>query len=88
MSHTKKIRGYRGTPEQLARNIGNTRYDTTLRFDEARAREYHRQALQDRAAGHPRLATLLAQYANLLEQARDEMRKIWDLCKNKPGMQD
>lgn len=88
MTHSKKIRGYRGTPEQLARNIGDTRYDITLRLDEARAREYHRQAMLDREAGHPQLSRLLTRYANLLERARDEMKKIWELCKDKPGMQD
>jgi hypothetical protein len=88
MKHPTKISGFEGTPKELAEAIGKTRYDTTWRFDIARAEEYRRQAREDEKAGHPQLARRLDNYAELLEKAAQEMAQIYRLCRDKPGMQD
>jgi hypothetical protein len=88
MKHPDYIPGFNGTLEELAEKIGGMRYDANIRLDKALARVYRKQQKQDLEVEHPQVSALLGEYAELQEKRIELMRKIWRLCKNKPGMQE
>jgi hypothetical protein len=82
------IPGYYGTTEQLAEKIGELRYDINLRINHELVQIYRRQAEEDQKSGHPQLARLLRQYADIMEKSSKKIEEIYALCRNKPGMRD
>ena len=86
--HPTHVPGYYGPAEQLGQRIGGLRYDINLAIDRALIQEYARQARADRKAGHPQLARLLNQRVRIMQKAARNMERIYNLCRDKPGMLD
>ncbi len=79
--HPDKVVGFDGSIEDLARNVGNMRYDSVERFITALADDIERQADDDAKKGRTKLADVLYATAGRLYQARDEMSNSWKICK-------
>ena len=78
--HPDYVLGFEGTIEELAKNIGNTRYDILEDFLTALADDISRQADGDKARGREKLAGELYETARRLYQARDAMQDAWNIC--------
>jgi hypothetical protein len=81
IKHPKKINGFDGSLEDLAKSIGNLTYDQTAIFLEKLADNIKMQAENDLARGRVKLAKKLNDTAEKLYQARDNMELTWKICK-------
>lgn len=84
--HPKKIEGFEGSLEELAKAVGNMTYDQTASFIEKLADDIKRQADADFAKGRKKLAYELYATAEKLYEAKDNMKKAWKICE--PYMND
>jgi hypothetical protein len=80
MKHKAWIDNYKNNFEQLAEEIGNLRYDTLSNFLELLATKIKKDGQKDEGRGRQKLANLLYQTSNLLEDSAKTMSKTWDLC--------
>ena len=78
--HSDHLEGYNGSLEELAKALGNMRYDKLVVFIEKLADGINRQADNDLARGRQRLARQLYDVAVNLHEARDSMYKAWKIC--------
>jgi len=80
MNHPKKIKGYNGTIEDLAKEIGNLRYDYLNEFLEDLELDIRRQADNDKETGRIQLADRLYATADNLKNVRDKLDEAWKIC--------
>ena len=83
--HPVKVKCYRGTYEQLGRDIMRLRYDATLAVIHGMALEAYDQMQNDAARGRKTLARLLAAVYIGLSGTRRALQLVWTLCR--PHMQ-
>ncbi len=81
MTHPKKVEGFNGTLEELAKNVGNMTYDQTARFIQLLAKDLEKQAEEDLKNGRKKLANKLYGTAEGLNNAYYEMNDAWKICK-------
>jgi len=81
MEHPISVLKYSGSLEALAKDVGEMRYDSVAEFITSLADEVVRQAEADRAGERVQLASKLEETARKLYEARDEMQKVWRICK-------
>lgn len=81
MKHLLTVEGFEGTLDDLARVIGNMRYDKAKEFIELLADDFKKQADSDKSKGKVRLANQMYQVVEKLYEARDNMEKVWEICK-------
>jgi len=79
IKHPRRVRGYRGSLEQLAKNIGNMSYDQTLAFVGHLADDINRQADADSSRGRKKLASKLYSAARKLYESRDSLILAWKI---------
>lgn len=80
MKYPRSVRGYRGTLEELARSIGEMRYDKIAEVLRHLAEDLERQSKGDAARGRTKLAAMLRENSAQLHLAREQMEKIYKLC--------
>ena len=78
--HPTNVKGFEGSLEELAKNIGNMTYDRTALFIEELAEDIKRQADADLGRGRKKLATQLYETSDKLYQAKDLMNEVWKIC--------
>lgn len=81
MKHEIRVVNYPGSLDELAREIGSTRYDVVVSFLQYLGDDLMRQAESDRAKGRVILANKLELTAQEIYQARDQMNSAWNICK-------
>ena len=81
-----RAEGYNGSLDDLAKAVGNMRYDCTAEFIEKLADDIQRQADSDNTKGRAKLAKKLYFTAQGLYYARDILLSAWKICK--PYMED
>ena len=79
MIHHQTVEGYSGTPEQLAEDIGNLRYDALAEFLRLLAEKIQRDGAKDKARGRPRLAAALQGAADQTAAAALSIGAAWRL---------
>lgn len=84
--HPRRVVGFEGSLDDLAKSVGNMTYDQTSSFIEKLADDIKRQADADLARGRKKLASELYATADELYQARDRMDVAWKICE--PYMKD
>ncbi len=80
MKHPSHVEGFEGTLEELAKRIGNMKYDAVRDFVDAIAKDIRRQADGDSWGNRPRLAKQHYETAAYLESARDALGAAWTIC--------
>jgi hypothetical protein len=80
MKHTDNVKNYPGSLADLARDVGNMRYDSVAEFLQSLGDDFMRQAEADRARGREKLASQLEATANELYHAKDKMQSTWKIC--------
>lgn len=80
MKHPDKVEKYNGTLEELAKAVGNMKYDKTAEFIERLADELLRQAKGDYEKGRTKLAYRLRKTATRLYNSKKDMDKVWEIC--------
>lgn len=81
MKHKIKLEGFEGTLEELAKDIGNLRYDAQLKFLEKYAANLAEQALADRKRGRTKLADKLQEASIKVRGTYHELRDAWNISK-------
>ena len=84
--HPASVEGYSGSLEDLAKAVGNMRYDCAAGLIDKLADDIKQQADSDSANGRTRLAGRLYSTAQELYLARDGLLSAWEICK--PYMKD
>lgn len=78
--HPLYVKGFEGSLGELARSIGNMRYDAIEELLRELAGEIDRQSEGDKARGRHKLSSMLARQAKTLNTSAEEMKEIWELC--------
>ena len=86
MFHPIEIKEYKGNLEDLARELGNLRYDYLNEFLEDLELDLRRQADKDKESGRVQLAERLYATADSLAVTRHKLDEAWKVCK--PYMKD
>ena len=81
VKHPDHVKGFEGTLDELARNIGNMTYDKTAEFIESLADDLRRQGDTYTKRGEAQLAYPVENSAALLYQAKEEIENAWKICK-------
>lgn len=84
--HSKIVKGFQGSLDELAQSIGDMSYDQVSVFIERFANDINRQADADLARGRKKLAGELYATAKKLYEAKDAMDSAWKICE--PYMKD
>ena len=79
MVHQQAVKGYSGTPEQLAEDIGNLRYDALAELLRLLAEKIQRDSAKDQARGRPKLAAALLGAADQTDAAALSIEGAWRL---------
>jgi len=79
--HPNHVPGYHGNLEDLARAVGNMRYEQTAKFIEYLAKDLERQSCADYARGRIELSKELLVTALRLYHAESAMQDAWKICK-------
>ncbi len=79
--HPLTIPGYRGTLDDLGRDLAQLRYDARAVVLEAEIREHHHQMKRDGERGRKQLAAQLLQFRMSLVTAYDDLCSMWKLCR-------
>lgn len=79
--HPDRVVGYKGSLGQLARAIGNMKYDKVALFIGKFADDIKRQADADSARGRKKVPKDLSGAARNLNQARKKIESAWKTCK-------
>ena len=80
MKHPDHVEGFDGSLDELAKLMGNMRYDSAVKFLGKLADDYKEQAEKDEARGRVQLAEGLHDIAGILYGARVKMQEIWKIC--------
>lgn len=80
MKHPNNIPNYSKTIAELAKDIGNLKYDSLAEFLSHLGDDLMRQAEADKKRGRPRLASQLEASAKEIYEARDRMFAVWKIC--------
>ena len=78
--HPDKVEGWEGSLEELAKAVGNMRYDKVSEFIEALGEDIKRQAAGDKKKNKNKLAKNLIRVYNRLRNVKEEMDKAWKIC--------
>ena len=81
MEYPDHVEKYFGSLADLARDIGNMRYDSLADFLKHLGDDLIRQAEADRAGGRIKLASQLETTAKELYSAGEKMLSVWEICK-------
>ena len=79
--HPDRVIGFEGSLEDLAKSIGNMQYNKVEEFVTFLADDITRQANADRQKDRKQLAERLYKTAEKLYEVRDEIRKVWKICR-------
>ena len=79
--HKKYVKGFNGSLDQLAKNVGIMQYNYTSSFIESLANDIAKQADADLMRGRGDLSSRLYETANELYQAKEKMDLAWKICK-------
>ena len=79
--HPDHVVGWNGSLEDLARSVGNMRYDKVAEFITLLIAEFSAQAEADLAKGRKDLRASLKALAETLGEAGVLTRRIWKVCK-------
>jgi hypothetical protein len=60
--HPLQVAGYPGTLQELAKEVGNLRYDKIVEFMRALRNDLHEQAVNDISAGRTKLGATLERH--------------------------
>jgi hypothetical protein len=85
LKHTKTPKGYAGTLEQLAEEVGDLFYDSLSEFLRLLSEKIRRDAESDQRRGRVKLAGELRACAEQLAQASARIAHAWEICE--PYMQ-
>lgn len=80
MQHRDDVKKYSGSLADLAKDIGNMRYDSLAYFLKQLGDDLIRQAAADKARGRVKLASQLEATAQGLYHAREKMIGAWEIC--------
>ncbi len=86
MKHPDYVEGFNGSLEDLAKAVGNMRYDKVEEFIEALADDIVQQAEKDKENGKTCLATRLYETADKLYSAQNCIGKAWKI--SRPYMEE
>lgn len=78
--HTDSVEGYDNL-DNLAKAIGNMKYDKLAEFLEHLADDVQRQADNDASNGKTKLSAKLYQVAKHLYEAQEDADSAWKICK-------
>jgi len=81
MQYPDHVEKYSGSLADLARDIGNMRYDSLADFLNHLGDDLIRQATADKAGGRIKLASQLEKTAKELYKAGKKMLSVWEVCK-------
>lgn len=79
MNHPTTLQNYSGTLENLAKELGNLRYDSLATFLKALSNDLYSQAQADERRGRPLLAAQGYLASSHLEQAAESAEKVWKI---------
>jgi hypothetical protein len=89
MKHPNKIEKYPGSLAELAKELGNLKYNSLAKFLKEIGDDLINQAKTDREKGRLQLASHLEASAQKIYEARDRINSAWDICepymKKSPG---
>jgi hypothetical protein len=80
MKHSTKIEKYDGTTEELAEDVGNTRYDFSENFYKLLSEKYLSDAKHDKELGHEQVHSRLIKIAELHKEIQKEFSELWKIC--------
>jgi hypothetical protein len=78
VAHPEKVRGF-DSLDDLAREVGNLRYDSLAEFLGKLAQDIKQQAEADAKRGRPILSAALYQTADKIEDAKAYADKAWKI---------
>lgn len=81
MKHPTKINNYKGSLEDLAKEIVNLRYDAVIYFLNCLQKEFIKEAENDHSKGRKKLAFELQFVAGSLSRSCYYLEKAWNICK-------
>jgi hypothetical protein len=81
MIHPKTPKNYAGSFEDLAKELGDLRYDSLAAFFELLSQKIQQDGEKDQSRGRAKLAQHLFQSADMLKKSAEEMDKAWVICK-------
>jgi hypothetical protein len=80
MKHQDYVEKYSGSLVDLAKDMGNMRYDSLADFLQYLADDLMKQSEADKSRGRIKLASQLEETAQELYQAREKMLSAWKTC--------
>lgn len=80
-THSLRIKGYRGSLEELGRDIMRLRYDAVLSVVYGMALEVYSQMQNNAARGNKKLARLLCAVYIGLASTRHALQLVWSFCR-------
>jgi hypothetical protein len=86
MIHPKQIDRFNGSLAELAEDLGNLQYDVLAEFLGLLAAKIGQDATKDSERGRVKLAALLKQCTDNLNNAEDAITQAWAICQ--PYMKD
>ncbi len=81
MKHSKNIKNYKGTLEELAVETGDLYYDSLADLLKLLSEKINKDGDADYNRGRVKLAKELHQCAEHLSKASKNIDKAWDICK-------
>ena len=80
MIHKSEVEKYQGTMGELARDIGDLKYDALAEFLELLATKIEFDGKKDEARGRVKLSTNLFSAAENLKNSQKAIEKAWVIC--------
>ena len=77
--HSLRVAGYDGTLQDLAKEVGNLRYDKIVEFLRALRNDLHEQALKDTSAGRTKLGATLERASVALYPTEQALGEAWHI---------
>jgi hypothetical protein len=80
MIHREDVEHYQGTLAQLAKEVGDLRYDALALFLRSLAAKLESDGTADAQRGRVKLATTLQKSAEAIKEAEIEIERAWSIC--------
>ena len=77
--HPLQVAGYDGTLQDLAKEVGNLRYDKIVEFMRALRNDLHEQAVKDISAGRTQLGATLERASVALYPSEQALEEAWKI---------
>lgn len=81
MKHTSQVTHFEGSHQQLAEEIGNLYYDSLAELFKRLGEKLKRDADADYGRGRPKLSKELAEAADHMYLASENISAAWQICK-------